>query len=87
MRSNDDASMGLLATKGRRMKIHISKPLFAWECLEDSPTIETIRQLLEAIPDQDLIASLEAARGKGRDDYPIRRRPAVAKNIATTTGT
>lgn len=54
------------------MKIHISRPLFAWECLEDSPTIKTIRQLLEAVPDQDPIASLEAAQGKGRDDHPIR---------------
>jgi hypothetical protein len=28
--------------------------------------------LLETIPDGKLIEGLEAARGKGRDDYPVR---------------
>src|SRR5208283_4188898 len=45
---------------------------FAWDCLEDHPLLATIKQLLEAIPDAKLIEGLEAARGKGRDDYPVR---------------
>jgi hypothetical protein len=53
------------------MKIAITKPLFAWDALEDSPSLRSIRALLEAIPDQALLASLRAARGKGRDDYPV----------------
>jgi hypothetical protein len=53
------------------MKIAISKPLFAWDALEDSPSLRSLRILLEAIPDHDLLASLRAARGKGRDDYPV----------------
>lgn len=53
------------------MKIHVTKPLFAWDCLEDSPTLKTIRDLLEVVDDGRLINSLEAARGKGRDDYPV----------------
>ena len=53
------------------MKIAITKPLFAWDALEDSPTLKSLRVLLEAIPDQTLLASLRAARGKGRDDYPV----------------
>lgn len=54
------------------MYIQETKPLFAWECLEDSPTVKTIKQLLEVIPDERLLESLRAARGKGRDDVPVR---------------
>lgn len=54
------------------MKIHVSKPLFAWDELEDSPTLKTLKQFLETLPDEKLVASLEAARGKGRNDVPVR---------------
>jgi Transposase DDE domain/Transposase domain (DUF772) len=53
------------------MIIAISKPLFAWDALEDSPSLKSIRLLLEAIPDHALLQSLRDARGKGRDDYPV----------------
>lgn len=53
------------------MKIAISKPLFAWDALEDSPSLNSVRVLLEAIPDHALLESLRLARGKGRDDYPV----------------
>jgi hypothetical protein len=54
------------------MKISIQKPLFAWDCLEDHPTLGTIKELLEAIPDEKLLDGLRTARGKGRDEYPVR---------------
>jgi hypothetical protein len=54
------------------VKIQIQKPLFAWDCLEDHPLLATIKQLLATIPDGKLMEGLEAARGKGRDDYPVR---------------
>ena len=54
------------------MRIPIQKPLFAWDCLEDHPLLATIKQLLETIPDGKLIEGLEAARAKGRNDYPVR---------------
>jgi hypothetical protein len=54
------------------MRIATTKPLFAWDCLEDSPTLKTIQQLLDVIPDDALLESLRTARGKGRDDYPVR---------------
>ena len=54
------------------MRITSTKPLFAWDCLEDSPTLKTIQQLLEVIPDGALLESLRTARGKGRDDVPVR---------------
>jgi hypothetical protein len=53
------------------MVIHTAKPLFAWDCLEDSPSLQTIKDLLAALPDGKLLNSLRFARGKGRDDYPV----------------
>lgn len=53
------------------MNIPAARPLFAWDCLEDSPSLQTIRQFLQALPDGELLDSLRRWRGKGRDDYPI----------------
>jgi Transposase DDE domain len=53
------------------MIIHTAKPLFAWDCLEDSPSLQTIKDLLAALPDGKLLNSLRAARGKGRNDFPV----------------
>jgi Transposase DDE domain/Transposase domain (DUF772) len=53
------------------MIIHAAKPLFAWDCLEDSPSLQTVRNLLAALPDGKLLNSLKTARGKGRNDYPV----------------
>jgi len=53
------------------MVLHPAKPLFDWESLEDSPSLQTIRDLLAALPDAKLLESLRRARGKGRNDYPV----------------
>jgi Transposase DDE domain/Transposase domain (DUF772) len=53
------------------MIIHTAKPLFAWDCLEDSPSLQTIKDLLGALPDGKLLNSLRAARGRGRNDCPV----------------
>ena len=53
------------------MIVHAAKPLFAWDDLEDSPSLETIKDLLAVLPDAKLLNSLRNARGKGRDDYPV----------------
>ena len=53
------------------MLIHTPKPLFPWDCLEDSPSLQTIKDLLAALPDGKLLNSLRVARGKGRNDYPV----------------
>ncbi len=60
------------------MIILTQKRLFAWDCLEDHPTLVTIKELLETIPDATLLEGLNAARGKGRDDYPVRTLWGVA---------
>ena len=52
------------------MKIHIQQSLFPWDALDDSPAIRTIQLLLDAMPDAELIRSLDEARGRGRNDYP-----------------
>lgn len=52
--------------------VHATKPLFAWDELESSPTLATIRQALEAIPDAPLLAALQARRHNGCDTYPVR---------------
>ena len=53
------------------MVIPAAKPLFAWDELEDSPSLQTIKDLLATLPDAKLLESLRTARGKGRDDYPV----------------
>lgn len=53
------------------MRINATKPLFAWDCLDDSPSLATVREFLAAIPDGQLLDSLRLSRGKGRDDYPV----------------
>ena len=50
------------------MRIAATKPLFAWDCLEDSPSLATIKALLVAIPDGPLLDGLRQARGRGRND-------------------
>jgi Transposase DDE domain/Transposase domain (DUF772) len=53
------------------MVIHAARPLFDWESLEDSPALQTIKDLLAALPDGKLLDSLRRARGKGRNDYAV----------------
>jgi len=53
------------------MILHPAKPLFDWDSLEDNPSLQTIKDLLAALPDAKLLDSLRRALGKGRDDYPV----------------
>jgi hypothetical protein len=53
------------------VQIHVTKPLFAWGELEDSPSLVTLRNLLATLPDGPLLEDLRLARGKGRNDYPV----------------
>jgi hypothetical protein len=58
-------------TEVRTMRIYSTQPLFAWDALEDSPSIQTLRDFLHAIPDGQLLDGLRQARGKGRNDHPV----------------
>ncbi len=53
------------------MHIAMTKPLFAWDCLQDSPSLGTIRQFLRSIPDAKLLEGLRQHRGRGRNDCPV----------------
>lgn len=53
------------------MRIAMTKPLFAWDCLEDGPSLRTVRDFLHALPDAKLLEALRKWRGRGRDDYPV----------------
>ena len=53
------------------MRIQLTKPMFPWDCLEDSPTLKTVNQFLETIPDAILLEELRLQRGRGRNDYPV----------------
>jgi hypothetical protein len=53
------------------MVIPAAKPLFAWDELEDSPSLRTVKEILNALPDATLLDSLRNSRGKGRNDYPV----------------
>ncbi|MEA3368442.1 MAG: transposase [Planctomycetota bacterium] len=48
------------------------KPLFTWENLDALDDLHRLRLVLEAMPDEALMRLLERARGRGRDDYPVR---------------
>jgi hypothetical protein len=53
------------------MRIAVTRPLFDWQSLEDSPTLASVRELLASIPDGRLLQGLAEHRGRGRDDYPV----------------
>jgi hypothetical protein len=53
------------------MIVAATKPLFAWDCLEDSPSLKTIREVLASLPDGKLLEGLRRHRGRGRDEYPV----------------
>jgi Transposase DDE domain len=53
------------------MQLANCQPLFAWDALEDSPSLGTLKHLLASIPDGPLLDSLRQARGHGRDDHPV----------------
>ena len=53
------------------MRVAQTKPLFAWDCLEDSPSLGTLKAFLQSLPDDQLLEGLRLARGRGRNDYPV----------------
>lgn len=46
--------------------------LFSWRELDSAGDLERLKLVLDAIPDEKLMQKLEARRGVGRDDYPVR---------------
>ena len=45
--------------------------LFSWTNVDKLPDLRRLVLVLEALPDEALLALLEGRRGHGRDDYPV----------------
>lgn len=54
------------------MAIIAQRRLFGWEQIDELGDLARLRLVLEHLPDEQLMRTLEARRGRGRDDYPIR---------------
>jgi hypothetical protein len=54
------------------MAIIPQRRLFSWKDVENLGDLERLELVLRNIPDEGLMRLLEAERGRGRDDYPIR---------------
>ena len=44
---------------------------FSWQDVEVLPDLARLRLVLDTLPDEDIVAALEAGRGRGRNDYPV----------------
>lgn len=55
------------------MAIIAQRPLFGWQEIEPIGDLGRLHLVLSNLPDEELVATLEAERGlRGRDDYPVR---------------
>lgn len=50
----------------------VVKPLFSWDAVEARSDLDRFYLVRAHLPDEAIIAALEAKRGKGRDDFPVR---------------
>jgi hypothetical protein len=54
------------------MAIIPQRSLFSWSEIESSSDLDRLRLVLDVLPDEPFMRSLEKRRGRGRDDYPVR---------------
>src|SRR5690554_1787761 len=54
------------------MAIIPQQTFFVWNEIEKLGDLERLRLVVEHMPDEELMQTLEKDRGNGRDDYPIR---------------
>ncbi len=54
------------------MAIIAQKKLFSWRQVEVRSDLDRLRLVFKVLPDEELMRELEADRGRGRDDYPVR---------------
>lgn len=50
----------------------ITSCLFSWEETDALSDIQRLTRILNYLPDERIIEALEAKRGKGRNEYPVR---------------
>ena len=61
-----------LQRKDSPVAIISQKQLFSWKEIGNLADLERFSMLLKYLPDERLVITLEARRGRGRDDYPVR---------------
>ena len=54
------------------MAIIPQKKLFGWKDVEELGDLERLVLVLESMPDEKLVRTMEQNRFRGRDDYPVR---------------
>jgi hypothetical protein len=55
-----------------RMAIIVQMKFFSWEAVQPLGNLERLQLVVDRIPDEPLMRILERARGRGRNDYPVR---------------
>jgi len=50
----------------------IQRSVFTWKQIDAASDLDRLRLVLGAIPDEELMQALEARRGNGRNEYPVR---------------
>ncbi len=45
---------------------------FSWCDVEGLRDLERLRLVFEVLPDEGIVAALDAGRGRGRNDHPVR---------------
>lgn len=53
------------------MRIFTTDPLFAWNRLEDCPSLAVVNKMLDLLEDTPLLHALRSYRGHGRNDCPV----------------
>ena len=48
---------------------------FSWHSVESLPDLERLRLVLDTLPDDEIVAALEAGRGRGRNNTGDRNIP------------
>ena len=68
------------------MGIPITKRVFARDCLEDGPALQTIRQFLAVVPDPGAQTAGDATRLSARPDHKNKQAAGVENPLGFETG-
>ena len=52
------------------MRLAVTQPLFAWEGLEDGPSLQTVWKVLAVVPDDPLVELLRRVREPAPQPWP-----------------
>ena len=61
-----------MSSKAYCLLLPLRDLLFSWENVELLPDLQRLKLVLDTLPSADVIAALEARRGYGRNDFPVK---------------